>query len=51
MAKFAKMSYAQMIQAILDAAEQRLQNTPVSDVLVCNEKNRTVKPKTAFSRG
>ncbi|MBU0768836.1 MAG: methyltransferase domain-containing protein [Proteobacteria bacterium] len=50
MAKFAEMSYAEMIRAILDAAEQRLQSPHVSDVPVCTEETRTVQPKTAFNR-
>ena len=51
MAKFAEMSYAEMIQAILDAAEQRLQSPHVSDVPVCTEATRSVQSKTAFNRG
>jgi hypothetical protein len=45
------MSYAEMIQAILDAAEQRLQSPHISDVPVCTEETLTVQPKTAFNRG
>ena len=50
MAKFAEISYAEMIQAILDAAEQRLQSPHASDVPVCTETTRSVQPKTAFNR-
>jgi hypothetical protein len=44
------MSYAEMIQAILDAAEQRLQSPHVSDIPVCTETTRLVQPKTALNR-
>ena len=50
MAKFAEMSCAEMIQAILDTAEQRLQSPHVSDVHVCTETTRTAQLKSVFNR-
>ncbi len=40
MAKFAGMSYAEMLQAILFAAEQRAEHGRVTDAAVCSDKSK-----------
>ena len=39
MAKFGELSYAEMLQAIIQAAEQRLDSSRVSSLIVCVQES------------